>query len=257
MINKVIEPEQPGSAAHILVADDNVMNQDLMANLLDYYGFSFVVVSNGKEVVAQIEHTQFDLVLMDIQMPEMDGYSATAYIRSVIKSDVPVIAMTAHAMTGEREKCLSLGMNGYISKPVNEQELLDLISQFAAQGTPPVVAGSSFVYLELDYLKDMGRGSCAYERKMTSHFVQRIPCDMDGLHTALKNDDYQSVSKIAHSLRTTLAIMGVLPKAVSLLDELEFPAGSRRNCGQLIAALELICDAAVKEAKTFLNSLER
>ena len=253
---KLIEPERVGRAVHILVVDDNAMNQDLMANILSYWGFSFAVVSNGKEAVERVAQGHFDLVLMDIQMPEMDGYSATISIRTELKSAVPIIAMTAHAMAGEREKCINLGMNDYISKPVNEQELLELIHKVTSTaGQPPVIV-PSFEYLNLDYLKDMGKGNIAYERKVTGYFIQRIPEDMLALRKALTINNFEAIARTAHSLRTTLAIMGVLDRTLHLLDELEFPRGDRQNFGQLITALEIISSAAVNEAVAFLEDLK-
>ena len=253
---KLIEPERVGRAVHILVVDDNAMNQDLMANILSYWGFSFAVVSNGKEAVERVAQGHFDLVLMDIQMPEMDGYSATISIRTELKSAIPIIAMTAHAMAGEREKCINLGMNDYISKPVNEQQLLELIHKVTSTAGQPPVMVPSFEYLNLDYLKDMGKGNIAYERKVTGYFIQRIPEDMLALRKALTISNFEAIARIAHSLRTTLAIMGVLDRTLHLLDELEFPRGDRQNFGQLITALEIISGAAVNEAVAFLEDLK-
>ena len=253
---KLIEPERVGRAVHILVVDDNAMNQDLMANILSYWGFSFAVVSNGKEAVERVAQGHFDLVLMDIQMPEMDGYSATISIRTELKSAIPIIAMTAHAMAGEREKCINLGMNDYISKPVNEQQLLELIHKVTSTAGEPPVMVPSFEYLNLDYLKDMGKGNIAYERKVTGYFIQRIPEDMLALRKALTISNFEAIARTAHSLRTTLAIMGVLDRTLHLLDELEFPRGDRQNFGQLITALEIISSAAVNEAVAFLEDLK-
>ena len=241
-------------AIHILVVDDNVMNQDLMANILDYWGFSFSIASNGREAIYQLKRTPFDLVLMDIQMPEMDGYSATMHIRSAMKSAIPIIAMTAHAMTGEREKCINIGMNDYISKPVNEQELLEMIQKVTA------VAGTGerhpvYRHINLEYIKDMGKGNAGYERNMTSHFVQRIPEDMHRLHEGLRNGDNDLIRRTAHSLRTTLAIMGVLQQAVHLLDALEFPAGTQPYLAALVASLENTCKPALAEAEQHLSGL--
>jgi len=157
---KMTERESAGQSVHILVVDDNRMNQDLMAHILEYWGFTFAIISNGREAIASISQGHFDLVLMDIQMPEMDGYSATIHIRTILKSNIPIIAMTAHAMAGEREKCTNLGMNDYISKPVNEHELLELIHKFTVSYRQHEDRLLIYHYLNLDYLKDMGKGDC-------------------------------------------------------------------------------------------------
>ena len=121
-------PGRNGSAAvEILVAEDNAVNQRLLVRLLEKAGYSVSVAENGREVLNLLDQAQFDLIFMDVQMPEMDGFEATARIREreqVSGGRVPIIAMTAHAMKGDREKCLAAGMDDYLSKPVRFEEVL-------------------------------------------------------------------------------------------------------------------------------------
>src|SRR5207253_2280879 len=103
------------------LAEDNVVNRTLAVRLLEKYGHSVAVAGNGKEALAALEHGPFDLVLMDVQMPEMGGFEATGRIRAAERDTgrhVPIIALTAHAMKGDRERCLAAGMDGYVSKPL-------------------------------------------------------------------------------------------------------------------------------------------
>ena len=114
----------------ILLAEDNAVNRQLVKALLGKRGHTAVTVVNGREAVAAVAHGAFDLVLMDVQMPEMDGLEATAAIRKAEKATgahVPIVALTAHAMKGDREACLAAGMDEYLSKPVNATELFTLI----------------------------------------------------------------------------------------------------------------------------------
>jgi two-component system, sensor histidine kinase and response regulator len=118
--------------SRILLAEDNAVNQRVAARILEKGGHSVVIVNNGKEALEALQKETFDLVLMDVQMPEMDGLEATMAIRKKETGNhrrVPVIAMTAHAMTGDRERCLAAGMDGYISKPVRATDLLNLVSE--------------------------------------------------------------------------------------------------------------------------------
>ena len=111
---------------HILVAEDNRTNQTVATRMLGKMGHSPVVANNGKEALLLLTTHRFDLVLMDIQMPEMDGLTTTRKIRESengTRLHMPIIAMTAHAMKGDRERCLAAGMDGYVSKPVSSQEL--------------------------------------------------------------------------------------------------------------------------------------
>ena len=115
---------------HILVAEDNVVNQRLALRLLEKRGHNVMVVANGREALRVLDQQKFDVVFMDVQMPEMDGFEATAAIRAREQSlggHLPIIAMTAHAMKGDRERCLQMGMDGYISKPIRAQELYHVL----------------------------------------------------------------------------------------------------------------------------------
>ncbi len=118
------------STKRILVVEDNPMNQRLAAFLLSDWGYEFEMAKDGKEAIDILQKTDFQLVLMDIQLPIMDGYEATTVIRNDLKKTIPIIAMTAHAFAGEREKCLTAGMNDYIPKPLQEDALLSIIQKY-------------------------------------------------------------------------------------------------------------------------------
>jgi CheY-like chemotaxis protein len=120
--------------ARILLVEDNVVNQKFALKLLEKAGYRADVVGNGNEAVKALETDAYDLVLMDVQMPEMDGYEATGVIRDpqskVQNHEVPIIAMTAHAMKGDRERCIEAGMDDYISKPIQVQKLAEVMERF-------------------------------------------------------------------------------------------------------------------------------
>jgi PAS domain S-box-containing protein len=128
----VVRNATPGRAARILVAEDNLVNQRVAAAMLTKRGHSVTVVNNGREAVAALKREPFDLVLMDVQMPEMDGFEATAAIR-LLEEDtgrrVRIVAMTAHAMSGDRERCLAAGMDGYLSKPIDQRSLFAAVER--------------------------------------------------------------------------------------------------------------------------------
>ncbi|MGO9272780.1 MAG: response regulator [Terriglobia bacterium] len=119
---------------HVLLAEDNAVNQKLAARLLEKHGHQVTVTANGREALAALDQESFDVVLMDVQMPEMDGFESTAAIRVREESTgrhLPIIAMTAHAMQGDQERCLAAGMDGYIAKPIKARELIDLLERFS------------------------------------------------------------------------------------------------------------------------------
>jgi CheY-like chemotaxis protein len=125
----------------ILLAEDNPVNQRLAVRLLEKQGHTVLVAANGRQALALLEQHAVDLVLMDVQMPDMDGLEATAAIRQKEKSNgdhLPIVAMTAHAMQGDRERCLGAGMDGYLAKPVQPSELYGVIESLAgARQAPP------------------------------------------------------------------------------------------------------------------------
>jgi two-component system, sensor histidine kinase and response regulator len=125
----------------ILLAEDNEVNQRLAARLLEKRGHRVSIAGNGRQAVATFEKQTFDLVLMDLQMPELDGFGATAEIREKEKngySRVPIIALTAHAMSGDREQCLAAGMDGYLTKPIRPQELDEMLAKYAEPQHVPI-----------------------------------------------------------------------------------------------------------------------
>jgi CheY-like chemotaxis protein len=116
----------------ILLAEDNLVNQRLAVGLLEKMGHQVTVAQNGREALDLLEERDFDLVLMDVQMPEMDGFAATRELRKREEGrqrHIPVIAMTAHAMKGDRETCIAAGMDGYIAKPISRADLQQVINQ--------------------------------------------------------------------------------------------------------------------------------
>jgi CheY-like chemotaxis protein len=140
----VIHEKVAGCSLKILVAEDNPVNQKLAVRMLEKRGHRITLARNGREAVAALEAEAFDLVLMDIQMPEMDGFEATAAIRQSERSTgrhQPIVAMTAHAMKGDDQRCMDAGMDGYLAKPIRGEELYALLEGFQESRMPakPIV----------------------------------------------------------------------------------------------------------------------
>ncbi|MDP8990094.1 MAG: response regulator, partial [Acidobacteriota bacterium] len=139
-------PTQKAKDSHplrILLTEDNAVNQRVATRILEKAGHSVAIAENGKVALKMLEEQPFDLILMDVQMPEMGGFEATQLIREKERhSDrhIPIIAMTAHAMAGDRERCLVAGMDNYLSKPVAASALLELVAQYSAKPSPAPVA---------------------------------------------------------------------------------------------------------------------
>lgn len=244
----------------VLVVDDNAINQSLMKHLLSQWNIEFDTASNGLEAVEYLRNNNCDLVLMDIQMPQMDGYTATQKIREELNLTLPIIAMTAHAMAGEREKCLSLGMNEYISKPVKEDELFKLISSFGLKEGKDNKAKSkenstAYQYIDLTYMKAISNGDKDFERTVTQQFLDKIPDHLQEMESAYGNNDFKIVKLRAHDLKTSVAIMGLLPLLEEKLNILELTSEENPASKQTLDEVQEIILKAVSEAGLFLKTI--
>ena len=243
----------------ILVVEDNEMNQSLLRHLLTGWRLSFDMVHNGIEALEKLRTRTFDLVLMDVQMPGMDGYTATQEIRTKLKLQTPVLAMTAHAFPGEREKCLSYGMNEYIAKPIKEKELLGLITRLTGiDGNQTdlkkgMISAPDVAYqlIDLQYMREISDGDKEYERTVTEQFMEVIPVDLHAMESALGNRDLITLRRTAHAMRTDVAIMGLLERMVPFLDTLEYETFDEHKFQKAVLSVKTICTTAMPEVHQF------
>lgn len=245
----------------VLIVDDNSINQSLMKHLLNQWNIDFDVASNGLEAVEYLEKNHSDLVLMDLQMPQMDGYQAAQQIREVLKLDVPIIAMTAHAMAGEREKCISRGMNEYISKPVNEHELFNLISKFGIKQTLTnhsyqQNSSLTFQYIELSYMQSISGGNTDFEKTVTQQFINNLPPHLKELTIAYQNQDFSVVKLRAHDMKSSVAIMGLLPLLEEKLKLLENTVDQNPVSEKALEEVKNIILSSISEAEKLLHQLQ-
>ncbi|HJQ26798.1 MAG TPA: response regulator [Blastocatellia bacterium] len=192
----------------ILLAEDNHVNQLLVIRSLEKWGHQVVTVESGTQVLAAVARARFDAVLMDVQMPEMDGLRATALIRENERQTgghLPIIAMTAHAMKGDRERCLDAGMDNYISKPVNPGELSRVIEELAATAAPavlaPEVAGETPSVFDRAALLDAFEGDTGLIREIITLFLRQCPDVLSQLREAVGAGDGSALERTAHSLK--------------------------------------------------------
>jgi PAS domain S-box-containing protein len=208
-------PRAPGRALRILLAEDNPVNQQLALELLEKRGHSVIVAENGRQAIEAIDNHAFDLVLMDVQMPEMGGLEATEAIREKEKTTgahVPIVAMTAHAMEGDRERCLRSGMDGYVAKPIDPKSFLRSVEQYANLGTtvePPIESEESAKKC-LDAAALIGRftGNRKLLASIVKTFREDCPQMMGRIREALKKHDAGAVADAAHALKGSVGNFG-------------------------------------------------
>src|SRR5450432_606883 len=260
-----IKTYEPTAILHgrIMVVEDNEMNQRLMKHLLSQWRIDFTIVSSGKKAVEMLKEKPFDLILMDIQMPEMDGYTAAQLIRQQLKLTTPVVAMTAHVLAGKKEKCIGYGMNDYISKPIKEKELLGIITRYITSYKPAAVeknfvAADSFaIYkcINLQYMQQVSNGNKEYEKTVTEHFIEIIPQNIATLENALDANDFDTIKLVAHNMKTTVSVMGLTQALQPFLDTLEFENYDETILRENISSVKKICVNALEDANTFYASL--
>jgi signal transduction histidine kinase/DNA-binding response OmpR family regulator len=253
-----------GNSLNILLAEDNLVNQRLASRLLEKRNHAVTVANNGKEAMDALEKGSFDLILMDMQMPEMDGFEATILLREREKTTGrhhSVVAMTALAMNGDRERCLAAGMDGYISKPIRPQELDDLLDAYvvrklksASEAEAPVSSYSVDVNQLLDRIDD----DRAFLAELVEIFRRDYPVNLDAVQAAIDNQNAAALQRSAHALKGALGNLSALG-ASSLAAELESMgrsldiADARPTFDRLVAelpnvirALEALCPVTVQ-----------
>ncbi|MFM9911172.1 MAG: response regulator [Chitinophagaceae bacterium] len=245
---------------YVLVAEDNEINQSLIKHLFKSWQLKYDLANNGIEVIDKLKQKNYDLILMDIQMPEMDGYTAAQEIRGKLKLDIPIIAMTAHALAGEREKCLSYGMNDYISKPIREEELHQIIARFTMVHKPvtkPVVPVTldDYKYINLQYMKEVSGGNIDYEKTVTQQFIEAIPENLMEIEKAWQDNHISEMRQLIHNMKTTISVMGLNEKLETYLDSLEYEKQGEFSFSKNFQTIKLICEGAVDDAKQFYNTM--
>ena len=217
------------SPRRILLAEDGLVNQKVAVNLLERRGHVVVVAENGKEAVAALERESFDIVLMDVEMPEMDGMQATTVIREreqTAGGRIPIIAMTAHAMKGDRERFLQTGMDGYIAKPIEVDQLYETVEAVVPAPDEPSAAHDedlqkSQVLDRSEALKRAG-GQADVLRELVELFFKEHPKLMEEVRQAISNEDAFQLQRAAHSLKSSVLAFGARPagEAVQRLETL-------------------------------------
>jgi CheY-like chemotaxis protein len=199
----------------ILIAEDNAWNQKVLELLLDKMSAQYDIVSNGQEAIEALSRQEYDLVLMDVQMPVMDGYSASQKIRTELHDQTPIIALTASAQRGEREKCIRFGMNDYLSKPFTEEELkatifknISLDSNSTEEKPLRAMEQSEALY-DLQSIRELADGDEDFIETMVEMFKEESGKMLDEMKSALAEANIDQVGKVAHKLKPTIDQFGI------------------------------------------------
>jgi len=209
---------------HILLAEDGLVNQKVAVNLLEQRGHKVTVANNGLEAIAALDSELFDVVLMDVQMPTMDGFEATTTIREKEKvsgGHIPIIAMTAHAMKGDRERCLEAGMDGYIAKPIRAKDLYETIEMTAArvwgsQTQENAIADEKEI-LDRDQILEQTGANAETLKEIVELFAVESAKLMKRIRDAITNKDTSELQRAAHTFKGSIRIFGAERSAAAAL----------------------------------------
>jgi len=230
----------------ILVTDDNDLNRLVASILLLDFGATVMVAENGEIALEMIARENFDVILMDIQMPVMNGYETTKKIRK-LGNTIPIIALTASAIKGEREKCIAAGMNDYITKPINEEEFLKTIDKWIVSGDDvqpnnfeieQLIQENDMLY-DLAGLRTISKGREAFVKKMVDMFCEQTPITVQEMIDAFRTNDLEQMGAIAHKLKSNIDNLSIFP-IQKIIRDIETAGRENLDDSSLSASLKTV-----------------
>ena len=213
----------------ILLAEDVQINQKLMQKIAENWGFKIDIAENGEEALEKHKKNQYDIILMDIQMPIMNGFVTSIAIRQlddIVKKEIPIIALTAHASNTEAEKCLNLGMNAYMSKPFDQLQLKQTILKLISKKEKIIEETITFsipesLFFDLSQLYQNSNGDKEYLIDMFDTYIENIPIYLSELEHELKAKDIDLIFQIIHKIKSPLLLFGLknVNEKITFLEE--------------------------------------
>lgn len=240
----------------VLVIDDNKVNQRVAALTLKKWNAKVDVADNAKAAFEKLAEKKFDLILMDVTMPEMDGFEATTHIRKKMPapiSKIPIIAMTASALIGDREKCISVGMNEYVSKPFNPEDLYDKI----IKTIPLDSIKNSAPVIDLSLLHERAEGDTEYLKDIIGSYIQEMPVYVKEMETFLKNKNVNAIGPQAHKMKSPAKLLGAFELNLQLeyIEKNISLNGLNQNMIGKIQLMSSLCIQTVEELKKELQKI--
>jgi PAS domain S-box-containing protein len=249
----------------ILVVEDMELNQLLMKTLLDDFGFECEIAANGKIAIEKLKEKTFDIILMDLQMPEMNGFEATEYIRKKMKLSLPIIALTADVTTIDVEKCKEVGMNDYISKPVDERLLYSkligiikkpvLIIEKKMEGN---IKTEEIRYVDMSYLLKLTKSNPILMSEIIKVYLKQTPSLVSTMRKSFSDKNWDLLGATVHKMIPSFAIMGInseITEVAMKIQEFARELELSQDLDKLILQLENVCTQACVELELELLNL--
>ncbi|SDB85916.1 PAS domain-containing hybrid sensor histidine kinase/response regulator [Williamwhitmania taraxaci] len=250
----------------VLVVEDIALNQLLMKTVLDDYGFERDIADNGKIAIEKVQTKTYDVILMDLQMPEMNGFEATEYIRNTLHSNIPIIALTADVTTADLEKCKAVGMNDYIAKPIDERLLYSKIVGLVKKRL--TISGSQDSgdsqdkkprCIDLNYLSHRTKSNPDLMMEMISLYLEQTPPLISTMKQSLEDKDWKSLYSAVHKIIPSFSRMGIHVDFENMARHVQEYASTQAEAEgipDLVLQIENVCLQACKELEEELNTIK-
>jgi CheY-like chemotaxis protein len=250
----------------VLVAEDMALNQLLMKTILDDFGFERDVADNGKIALEKLMQKTYDIILMDLQMPEMNGFEATEYIRKILKSNIPIIALTADVTTADVAKCKAVGMNDYIAKPIDERVLYRKIVSFVQKNASTeantgneTMKRMKLKCTNLNYLMQRTKSNPKLMMEMILAYLEQTPPLITAMKQSFQNKDWHNLHGAVHKMIPSFLIMGISADFESMAKKLVEYARTQEQTESIphfVSQLETVCLQACEELQEELNRIK-
>ena len=260
---EVVEFNREIKGVKVLVVEDMELNQLLMRTLLEDFGFECDIAANGKLAIEKLKDNHFDIILMDLQMPEMNGFEATEYIRKTLKSKIPIVALTADVTTVDVTKCLEVGMNDYIAKPVDERllfnKLVGLVKKPIIEKIYRTDKNKILKYIDLSYLMQRTKSNPNMMAEMISIYLDQTPKLILAMKQSFEDKDWTMLHASVHKMIPSFAIMGMNSEFEEIAKKIQNYAKTQELTGgvnELVLQLEDVCNQACEELEIELKNLK-
>jgi signal transduction histidine kinase/DNA-binding NarL/FixJ family response regulator len=251
----------------VLVVEDMALNQLLMRTILDDFGFERDIAANGRIAIEKLQEQSYDIILMDLQMPEMNGFEATDYIRNTMKSNIPIIALTADVTTVDLAKCKSVGMNDYLAKPIDERLLYSKIVGLVkkpilvdAKKVDEVVQNTKPRCTNLDYLNKLTKSNPVLMMEMIAAYLAQTPTLIHEMKHSFEEKDWTKFHAVVHKMIPSFSIMGMNISFETMAKKILEDARSQREVDKMadfVGQLETVCLQACEELTQEFNILSK
>jgi PAS domain S-box-containing protein len=254
----------------VLVVEDNSLNQLLMRTLMDDFGFAYEIAENGKIAIDKLQKDSYNIILMDLQMPEMNGFEAADYIRNTLNSEIPIIALTADVTTVDRGKCKALGMNDYLSKPIEEELLYNtiidlvkkpftLIDENGNNEDKKRIQKEKIKCTDLEYLSHRTKSNPKLMMEIISIYLEQTPPLVTEIKQSLRNKDWPQLNAAIHKIIPSFSIMGISPDFENMAKTIQDFSSTQQlhsEIDEMVLQLEEICDQACEELELEYNIIK-